>query len=60
VTATFEGEPVPVLFAGPQHEFPGLDQINIRLDPTLRTRGERALTIEVDGRRANPVHVLVR
>jgi uncharacterized protein (TIGR03437 family) len=60
VTANFEGEPVPVLYAGPQPEFPGLDQINIRLDSDLRTRGERNIQINVDGRDANPVHLLVR
>lgn len=60
VTATFEGEPVPVLYAGAQSEFPGLDQINLRLDSALRTRGQRNLYITVDGKQANAVQVLLR
>ena len=60
VTASFDTESVPVLYAGAQPEFPGLDQINIRLDAGLQTRGERDLHITVDGREANPVQILVR
>lgn len=60
VTATIGGEVVPVLYAGPQSELPGLDQINIGpLPPTLRGRGEMDVVILADGVEANRVRVWI-
>lgn len=61
VTATVAGEPVPVLGAVPQGQYPGLDQINIGpLPDSLRNRGEAAIVLRVDGQAANPVTVMLR
>jgi uncharacterized protein (TIGR03437 family) len=57
VTATIGGESVDVLFAGPQGQFPGLDQVNLSLPQTLHTRGETDVVLTVDGQVANTVRV---
>jgi uncharacterized protein (TIGR03437 family) len=57
VTATLGGQPAEVLFAGPQPELIGLDQINLRLPPTLAGRGDLEILLTVDGKPANPVHL---
>jgi uncharacterized protein (TIGR03437 family) len=57
VTATIGGESVDVLFAGPQGQFPGLDQVNLSLPEGLHTRGETDVVITVDGHVANKVRV---
>jgi len=59
-TATAGGVPVPVLYAGPQPEFPGLDQVNLALPAELRGRGEVEIRLTVDGVRANPVTITIR
>ena len=43
-----------VLYAGPQPQFPGLDQLNIRLAPELAGSGIVEVQISVDGQPANP------
>ena len=57
VTATIGGEHVDVLFAGPQGQFPGLDQVNLSLPQGLHTRGETDVVLTVDGHSANTVRV---
>jgi uncharacterized protein (TIGR03437 family) len=57
VTATIGGENVDVLFAGPQGQFPGLDQVNLSLPQGLHTRGETDVVLTVDGHEANKVRV---
>jgi uncharacterized protein (TIGR03437 family) len=47
-------------FAGPQLEFEGLDQINIKLPRTLAGKGEVSVTAEVDGLRSNNVSLTFR
>ena len=60
VTATVGGLPVPVLYAGPQSDLPGLDQINLGpLPPALKGRGELPVVILIDGVEANTVHITV-
>jgi uncharacterized protein (TIGR03437 family) len=60
-TATVGGESVPVTFAGPQTEYPGLDQINLGpLPRTLAGRGTVTVQLKVDGKNANPVTVAIR
>jgi uncharacterized protein (TIGR03437 family) len=60
VTATIGGIPAQVLFAGPQGEFPGLDQVNLSLPLSLRGKGETKLILTVDGIVANTVRVNLR
>ena len=59
VTVRIDGEEVPVLYAGSQGEFVGLDQLNVRLPRQLTRRGEVTLTLEVDGLIANPVRISI-
>jgi uncharacterized protein (TIGR03437 family) len=51
---------VPVLYAGAQGSYAGLDQLNIPLPSSLRGAGEIDINLTVDGRAANPVRVLLR
>ncbi len=56
VIATVGGVRVPVLYAGPQSQFPGLDQVNIGpLPQTLVGKGAVNLILTVDGVPANTV-----
>lgn len=45
----------PVVFAGKQPDFPGLDQINAELPRSLSGAGEVTVSVTVDGKPANPV-----
>lgn len=60
VTCTIGGVAATVLYAGPQPEFPGLDQINVALPRSLAGRGLVAVTVEADGRAANAVQLAIR
>lgn len=42
-----------VLFAGPQSDFVGLDQINVLIPPELTARGDIVIKLEVDGKSSN-------
>jgi uncharacterized protein (TIGR03437 family) len=61
VTATVGGVAVPVEYAGPQNEYPGLDQINLGpLPRSLAGRGSVPVEVRVDGDIAKPVTVAIR
>jgi uncharacterized protein (TIGR03437 family) len=49
VTALIDDTEVPVLYAGPQAELAGLDQINVKLPRTLAGRGTAHLQFAFDG-----------
>lgn len=52
---------VPVLYAGAQSEFPGLDQLNIGPVPkSLAGKGTVVIELTVDGMRANRVELTVK
>jgi uncharacterized protein (TIGR03437 family) len=56
VSVTVAGEKVPVLYAGAQPSFVGLDQVNAGpLPRALMARGEVAVVLEANGRIANVV-----
>lgn len=57
-TATVGGANADVLFAGAQSEFPGLDQINVRLPRDAR--GRLKVVVNAGGRLSNTVEVDVR
>ena len=57
VMCTIGGVNAPVLFAGAQGEYPGLDQVNVQLPLALRGAGEVDLNLTVDGQPANTVRV---
>ena len=57
VTTTIGGTKCETLYAGAQGSLVGLDQVNIRLPPTLAGRGAVDIALIVDGKAANPVSV---
>jgi uncharacterized protein (TIGR03437 family) len=59
-TVTINGIAAPVLYAGAQPSFPGLDQVNVELPIQLRGSGEVDIALTVDGQRANSVFITVR
>ncbi len=60
VGVTIGGEIAAVLSAGPQREFAGLDQVNVRLPRSLVGRGTVDVLLQVDGKTANAVTVEIR
>jgi uncharacterized protein (TIGR03437 family) len=57
VTCAIGGTQAPVVFAGPQGQFTGLDQVNVQLPAGLAGKGEVDLVLTVDGVVANTVRV---
>jgi uncharacterized protein (TIGR03437 family) len=57
VLVTISGISVPVLYAGPQPGFAGLDQINVPLPLELRGSGPANIVLKVDQHQANTVGV---
>jgi len=57
VTCTVGGVPAPVLFAGPQGAFPGLDQVNVSIPATLRGRGAVDVVVTAGGQTSNAVRL---
>ncbi|MEP7340113.1 MAG: SBBP repeat-containing protein [Acidobacteriota bacterium] len=60
ISATIGGESAEVLYAGPQGDFIGLDQVNVRLPRNLAGRGQVDVVLAVDGKTANSVRVNVK
>jgi uncharacterized protein (TIGR03437 family) len=60
VSVTINSIGVPVLYAGPQAQFDGLDQINVLLTLNLRGSGESNVVLKTDGQTANTVTVNVK
>jgi uncharacterized protein (TIGR03437 family) len=58
VTCTINGQSVPILFAGAQPTFTGLDQINVTLPSTLAGSGLATVVVQVDGQTSNSVNVV--
>lgn len=58
VSVTIGGRNVPVLYAGPQGAFVGLDQLNVEIPPSLAGAGLVNLQLTVDGRVANPAKTI--
>ena len=55
VTCTINGQDLPILFAGAQPTFLGLDQVNVRLPASFAGTGVATVVIRVDGQASNPV-----
>ncbi|HZT29868.1 MAG TPA: hypothetical protein VFA33_08300 [Bryobacteraceae bacterium] len=60
VQVTIAGQNVPVLYAGPQPDFPGLDQVNVGLTLGLRGSGTASVVLTVDGQAANTVSIALQ
>lgn len=54
------GIDAPVLYAGPQGSFVGLDQINVSIPRSLAGRGETEIVVTADGRMANPLKISIK
>jgi uncharacterized protein (TIGR03437 family) len=54
------GAPAEVTYVGPQGEYAGLDQVNIRLSRNLTGRGEVGISLVTQGRVANPLTVHIK
>jgi uncharacterized protein (TIGR03437 family) len=59
VAVLIDGASVPVLYAGPQPEYDGLDQINIALPLTLRGAGEVDVVVEAGGVLSNTARIQI-
>ncbi len=57
VAVTVNGISVPVLYAGPQPQTEGLDQVNVLLTLNLRSSGLSNVVLSVDGQTANTVTI---
>ena len=53
------GQAMQVLYAGPQSEFVGLDQVNVILSRSLIGRGQVNVVLTVDGKVANTVTITI-
>jgi uncharacterized protein (TIGR03437 family) len=60
VTANIGGTNVPVLYAGVQPSFDGLDQVNLTLPLSLSGSGEVNIVLTVDGQTANVVTINIQ
>jgi uncharacterized protein (TIGR03437 family) len=60
VLVTVNGVSLPALYAGPQPNFAGLDQINLQLTPALSGSGVANIVIKVDQHQANTVTVAIQ
>ena len=58
--ARIGGIDAPVLFAGPQGAFAGLDQVNLQIPRALAGRGEVDVLLSIDGQTANPIRINVK
>ena len=59
VRAWIGDRPVQVDYAGPQRQYVGLDQVNLRLEPSLAGLGPSLVQLEFDGHPAQPVLVVI-
>src|SRR5262249_42789063 len=60
VGCTVSGVSVPVLYAGAQPQYAGLDQVNIGLTLNLRGKGDADVICTVDGQQSNAVRVNIQ
>jgi uncharacterized protein (TIGR03437 family) len=60
VSVKIGGVDVPVLFAGAQGSFAGLDQLNLQVPRGLAGRGEMELVLTVEGQQANTGRISIK
>ncbi|MDQ3013791.1 MAG: hypothetical protein M3X11_24190, partial [Acidobacteriota bacterium] len=60
VNCKIGGTNAEVLYAGPQGDFVGLDQSNVRIPRSLKGRGEVDVVMTVDGKTANTVKINIK
>ncbi len=54
------GTEAEVLYAGAQNVYPGLDQVNVRIDKNVFRAGEFDLTLVIDGQTTAPVRIALK
>jgi uncharacterized protein (TIGR03437 family) len=59
-TAAAGGVDVPVVYAGPQGTYPGLDQFNLQLPRTLAGKGKVEVILRAGGKVSNAVHLTLQ
>lgn len=59
VTVTIGNTTVPAIYAGPQPQTPGLDQVNVPLPLSLRGAGAVNVIVTVDGVTSNAVKIAI-
>jgi uncharacterized protein (TIGR03437 family) len=57
---TVGGKASQVLYAGPQGQYPGDDQVNVLLPRALAGAGVVRIELTVDGRPANAVTLIIQ
>ena len=60
VTITIGGVTAPVLYAGRQGSYPGLDQVNVALPMSLHGAGVVDVVLTVNGQTSNTVQIAVQ
>lgn len=60
VEVTGNGHTLPVLFAGPEGDSPGLDQVNVAIPESLITGEPIQFVLRTDGTISNPVTVSIQ
>ena len=60
VQVAINGIDAPVLYAGPQGDFPGLDQINAQIPTSLAGQGLVPIQVTINGTVANPVTITIQ
>ena len=60
VTVQAGGLVMPALFAGPQPQFAGLDQVNFQLPASLAGCGEIAVSVTAEGQTSNAVSLTIQ
>jgi uncharacterized protein (TIGR03437 family) len=60
VSVRIGGVEVPVVYAGQQGNYAGLDQVNMRLPRQLAGRGTMTLSLEIEGMLANLARVAIK
>lgn len=60
VTVNIGDQKIQALYAGPQPQFPGLDQINVPLPLSLRGAGLMNVTVTADGVTSNTVQIAIQ
>jgi uncharacterized protein (TIGR03437 family) len=61
ISVTIGGQPVNVLYSGPQGTYDGLDQLNAGpISRALAGKGKTNVVVVADGQTANPVEVLIQ
>src|SRR5581483_11907612 len=60
ISVSIGGVQTPVLYAGPQGAFIGLDQVNVQLPSSLAGKGDVSIVLTAAGKQTNAAHVTVQ